>query len=86
MPDRLKDYRTPARAGWQLSLHLIPVSDLPVQFNGQFKSNLTRYGIEHEWLRMKLYQNGSGQLLEWDHSKGDWRHDDHAWNANTNGK
>jgi hypothetical protein len=86
VPDRLGKYRTRARAGRQLTLHLISVSDLPDQFNGEQKSALSLKDIEREWLRKKLYLNGTGQLLEWDHEYGPWRSDNHAWNADTNNK
>jgi len=86
VPDRLDEYRTSARAGRQLSLHFIRKSDLPAQYDGEMKSAKTIYYIEREWLRKKLYLEGNGKLLEWDHTQGDWRSDDHAWNADTNNK
>jgi hypothetical protein len=69
-----------------LTLHLIRKSDLPNTFDGQQKGDLTLQAIEREWLRKKLYLSGSGQLLEWDHTQGTWRSDNHAWNADTNNK
>jgi hypothetical protein len=53
-------------------------------YNSQHKNGLTLKSIESDWLRKKLYVND--KLLEWDHTFGDWRIDDHAWNANTNNK
>jgi hypothetical protein len=61
-------------------------TDFAIGHNGQQKSDLSLDDIEREWLRKKLYLNGTGQLLEWDHTKGSWRSDDHAWTADTNNK